>query len=261
MRESHAAALEAAVEAARAGAAVLMDWRGRFNVREKGPQDVVSEADLASQDAIQSVLLGRFPEHGFLAEEDCQIAPRDGRHVWIVDPLDGTTNYVHDVPQFAVSIALEEDGEIVAGVVLDPCADECFCAAAGGGAFLNGRPIRASRVASLRDALTVASFPSGIRRGDPEIERFIRVLLASQSLRRTGSSAINLAYLAAGRFDGYWATTTKAWDVAAGFLIAREAGAVLSDLEGGPIDLYHPRFVAASTPELHAELRKVLAGS
>lgn len=258
MQDLHAAALAAAERAARAGAALLLDWRGRFHIREKGPQDVVSEADLASQDAIEAVLLGEFPDHGFLAEENKHIPARDGRHTWIVDPLDGTTNYVHGVPQFAVSIALEEDGRIVAGIVLDPCADECFAAVLNGGAFLNGTRINASKVTRLRDALTVASFPSGIRRGNPEIDRFIDVLIESQSLRRTGSSAINLAYLAAGRFDGYWATTNQSWDVAAGILIAQEAGAVITDFSGGPVDIHRPRFISACTPELHSELRRVL---
>lgn len=259
MPQFHAAALAAAERAARAGAAVLLDWRGRFHVREKGPQDVVSEADLASQDAIEAALLGEFPDHGFLAEENKHVPPRDGRHTWIVDPLDGTTNYVHGVPQFAVSIALEQDGHIVAGVVLDPCADECFAATLGGGAYLNGTKITSSRVTRLRDALTVASFPAGIRRGNPEIERFVDVLIESQSLRRTGSSAINLAYLAAGRFDGYWATTNQSWDVAAGILIAEEAGAIITDFAGEPVDVHHPRFIAACTHELHNELRRALA--
>ncbi len=252
--------LQAAEEAARAGGAVLMDWVGKFQAREKGPSDLVSEADLASQDCIQDLLLKRFPAHGFLAEEDALIEPPDGRHRWIVDPLDGTMNYVHGVPQFAVSIALECDGEMLAGVIYDPCLDECFAAEAGRGATLNGKPIRCSKTQTLKQALVVASFPAGIQAGHPEIERFARILVTSQSLRRTGSAAINLSYIAAGRFDGYWATSTKIWDVAAGFLILREAGGVVSDLEGGPVQLARPRFVAAATGPLREELCEMLAG-
>ncbi len=252
--------LDAAEAAARAAGAELLDWQGRFQAREKGPSDLVTEADLASQACVQSMLLKQFPNHGFLAEENCHIEPADGRHRWIVDPLDGTMNYVHGVPQFAVSIALERDGEIVLGAVYDPCLDECFLAAAGQGATLNGQSIRRSDAQTLMQALVVASFPAAIQAGHPEIERFIRVLVASQSLRRTGSAAINLCYIAAGRFDGYWATSTKIWDVAAGFLILREAGGIVTDLDGGPVDLHRPRFVAAATEPLQVELRRTLAG-
>jgi myo-inositol-1(or 4)-monophosphatase len=254
--------LQACQEAARAGGAVLMQWRGKFKAREKGPSDLVTEADSASQERIRELLLSRFPDHGFLGEEDgTDIAPRDGRHRWIVDPLDGTVNYVHGVPNFAVSVALECDGQIIAGAVYDPSLDECFTAEAGGGAYLNGEPIRTSGATQLTEALVVASFPAGIRSGHPEIERFIRALVATQSLRRTGSAALNLSYLAAGRFDGYWATTTKIWDIAAGVLIVTEAGGALTSPEGGEVDLAKPRFVAAATPQLQQALRACLDGA
>lgn len=253
--------LQAAESAARAGGAVLLDWMDRFQAREKAPKDLVSEADLASQELIQRRLLEQFPDHGFLGEEDgTSVEGADGRFRWIVDPLDGTANYVHRVPQFAVSIALECDGQIVAGVVFDPVADECFTTAAGGGAQLNGAAIAVSDVTALDQALVVASFSPYIRRDSPEIEHFADVLVACQTLRRTGSAALNLAYLAAGRFDGYWATSTKTWDVAAGFLLVREAGGVLTDLGGGPADHNRPIFVASATPALHDELRPLVAG-
>lgn len=253
--------LQACQEAARVGGAVLMEWRGKFNAREKGPADLVTEADFASQERIRELLLSRFPEHGFLGEEDgTDIAPRDGRHRWIVDPLDGTVNYVHGVPNFAVSVALECEGRIIAGAIYDPSLDECFTAEAGGGAFLNGIPIRTSGTTQLTEALVVASFPAGIQEGHPEIERFVRALVATQSLRRTGSAALNLSYLAAGRFDAYWATTTKIWDIAAGFLILSEAGGSLATPEGGEVELAKPRFVAAATPQLQQALRACLNG-
>lgn len=253
--------LQACQEAVRVGGAVLMEWRGKFNAREKGPADLVTEADYASQERIRELLLSRFPEHGFLGEEDgTDIAPRDGRHRWIVDPLDGTVNYVHGVPNFAVSVALECEGRIIAGAIYDPSLDECFTAEAGGGAFLNGSPIRTSDTTQLTEALVVASFPAGIQEGHPEIERFVRALVATQSLRRTGSAALNLSYLAAGRFDAYWATTTKIWDIAAGFLILSEAGGSLATPEGGEVELAKPRFVAAATPQLQQALRACLNG-
>lgn len=253
--------LQACQEAVRVGGAVLMEWRGKFNAREKGPADLVTEADFASQERIRELLLSRFPEHGFLGEEDgTDIAPRDGRHRWIVDPLDGTVNYVHGVPNFAVSVALECEGRIIAGAIYDPSLDECFTAEAGGGAFLNGIPIRTSGTTQLTEALVVASFPAGIQEGHPEIERFVRALVATQSLRRTGSAALNLSYLAAGRFDAYWATTTKIWDIAAGFLILSEAGGSLATPEGGEVELAKPRFVAAATPQLQQALRACLNG-
>lgn len=253
--------LQACQEAARVGGAVLMEWRGKFNAREKGPADLVTEADFASQERIRELLLSRFPEHGFLGEEDgTDIAPRDGRHRWIVDPLDGTVNYVHGVPNFAVSVALECEGRIIAGAIYDPSLDECFTAEAGGGAFLNGIPIRTSGTTQLTEALVVASFPAGIQEGHPEIERFVRALVATQSLRRTGSAALNLSYLAAGRFDAYWATTTKIWDIAAGFLILSEAGGSLATPEGGEVELAKPQFVAAATPQLQQALRACLNG-
>lgn len=246
--------LEVAQEAARAGGRVLLDWRGRFSAREKGPSDLVTEADLAAQEAVRRTILGRFPKHGFLGEEEGGSIAGDGRHRWIVDPLDGTVNYVHGVPQFAVSIALQREGELVAGAIYDPVAQEMFSSAAGEGARLNGRKLQTSDVRELGEALVVASFPPGVTRDCPEVESFLEILVRSQSLRRSGSAALNLAYVAAGRYDGYWATSTHAWDIAAGVLLVREAGGVVTDLQGGAVDVDQAQVVAAGTKELHAEL-------
>ena len=245
-------------QAARAAGGVLLDWAGRFAVREKGPADLVTEADVAAQDAIRDMLLGAFPNHGFLAEENLSLPSRDDGYRWIVDPLDGTTNYVHGLPQYAVSIALEQHGRLKTGVVYNPVTNECFSAAAGQGATLNGRKLRVSQVAEVSQALVAASFPPKVRREDPEIEDFLAVMLECQALRRMGSSALNLCYLAAGRFDAYWSRSTKAWDIAAGVLIVREAGGVVSGFGGRDLDLADPRFIAAGTPALHAQIYGML---
>jgi myo-inositol-1(or 4)-monophosphatase len=251
--------LAAARRAADAGGAQLLDWAGRFAVREKGPADLVTEADLASQAAVRKELLAAFPDHGFLAEEEgASTVGRDG-YRWIVDPLDGTTNYVHGLPQFCVSIALERHGEMLVGVVYDPIGKECFSAARGRGADVNGRPLRTSGVTRLSQALVAASFPPSVRRTDGVIAEFLAVLERAQAVRRMGSSALNLAYVAAGRLDAYWARDTKTWDVAAGWLLVREAGGILTNLTGDAVNLGRPQFVVASSAELHAELRSVLA--
>jgi myo-inositol-1(or 4)-monophosphatase len=245
-------------QASRAGGQVLLDWVNRFSVREKGRFDLVTEADVASQETIRGIVLGAFPDHGFLGEEGGGVEPAGSGFRWIVDPLDGTTNYVHRVPQFAVSVALECRGELIAAAVYDPTADECYTAAAGQGAFLNGRPIQVSGVDRLEHALVAVSFPANIARNAADITAFIEVLLASQSVRRMGSAALNLAYVAAGRFDGCFATETKSWDVAAGWLLVREAGGIVADVDGQPANLGRARFCAASTKSLHRELLAAL---
>jgi myo-inositol-1(or 4)-monophosphatase len=226
--------LDVAQSAARIAGRLLQDWRGRFQVREKGPSDLVTEADFAAQEAVRTELLGAFPEHGFLAEENgASLVGRDG-YRWIVDPLDGTTNYVHGLHQYCVSIALERAGSLLAGVVYDPSANECFAAAAGQGATLNGRPIRTSDVTNLSQALVAASFPPRVRRDHPTIGEFLGVMEQAQAVRRMGSSALNLCYVALGRLDAYWASDTNG---------------------GGEPDLARPRFVAAANASLAAELR------
>lgn len=258
MTESLGRYRDIAVEAARAAGCELLGWRGRFAVREKGPSDLVTEADLAAQEAVHRILQRAFPDHGFLAEENgVATIGRDG-YRWIVDPLDGTTNYVHGLPQFCTSIALERAGQLLVGVVYDPTADECFSAVAGLGATLNDRPIRTSGVTALPQAMVAASFAPRTRRTDPTIAEFLNVLERAQAVRRMGSSALNLCYVAVGRLDAYWANDTKSWDVAAGWLIVREAGGTVISPVGGEPDLAKPRFVAASGTPLAEELRATL---
>ncbi len=177
---------------------------------------------------------------------------------WIVDPLDGTTNYVHHIPEFAVSIALERGGDVLVGCVYNPVADECYTAEQGAGAFLNGRRLAASRVTELSQAVVAASFPPKIEPGSRPLIDFSRVIVACQSIRRTGSAALNLCYVAAGRFDGYWARETKIWDVAAGSLMIREAGGLITSLDGSPLRLDRPQFIAAGTESLHRQLFEIV---
>lgn len=246
-------------KAARAAGDILLDWSGRFSAREKGPSDLVTEADLAAQEAIRQQLLGAFPKHGFLAEEqNAQIPSQEDGLRWIVDPLDGTMNYVHRVPNYAVSIALEQRGQLLVGTVFDPVNRECFTAALGQGAWLNGQRLKASKVSSLSQALVAASFPAGVGRNDREIADFIEATVRAQGTRRMGSSALNLCYVAAGRFDGYWSTSTKTWDIAAGALLVSEAGGVITGYDGRPLDVARPQFIAAATAELHRELFDLL---
>jgi myo-inositol-1(or 4)-monophosphatase len=248
--------LDAAVEAARRGAAVLESWRARFSVREKGRADLVTEADLNAQQAIREALLGRFPDHGFLGEEGGKGQARPGPGgppTWIVDPLDGTTNYVHDCPTYCVSIGLEAAGELVLGVVFDPRLDELFTAAAGRGATLNGRPLHTSTTDRLDDALLATGFPPDLRGQERQLDWWRYFSLRTRSLRRTGSTALNLAYVAAGRFDGFWAFDNNAWDVAAGVVLIREAGGLVTALDGGPYS-HHDRPCLASNGPLHPAL-------
>jgi myo-inositol-1(or 4)-monophosphatase len=245
-------------QAARAGGAVLLDWADRFAAREKAPRDLVTEADVASQDTIQAILEKAFPTHGFLGEEDAVVPSQSDDLQWVVDPLDGTANYVHRLPNYAVSIALEQRGEPLVGTVFDPVSRECFSAIKGGGAYLNGKRLGVSRTVSLSEALVANSFSASVRRGDRELAEFEEVMLTAQATRRMGSSALNLAYLAAGRFDAYWSRSTKVWDIAAGVLLATEAGGIVTGLDGSPLRLPDASFIAAATPNLHNELRQLL---
>jgi myo-inositol-1(or 4)-monophosphatase len=250
--------LAAAEQAARAGGAVLLDWADRFDVREKGPSDLVTQADLASQEAIRAVLLAEFPQHALVGEESEGRQGLASEYCWVVDPLDGTTNYVHRLPHYAVSIALLDHGEPVVGVVLDPMHDECFTAVRGEGAWLNSRPMRTSSVQDLARALVAASFAAKVKRGSTEVDQFVAAALNCQAVRRTGSAALNLAYLAAGRFDAFWALSTHVWDIAAGVLMVEEAGGVATSLDGGKLEMAVPHPVATANPALHRQFLDLL---
>jgi myo-inositol-1(or 4)-monophosphatase len=243
--------LEAACEAARRGAAVLEDWRRRFRVQEKGRFDLVTDADLASQKTIYAYLGQRYPAHQFLGEEDQTQRSRPGPDApptWIVDPLDGTTNYVHDCPLYGVTIGLQVAGELVVGVVLDPSRAELFRAARGLGAWLGEQRLRTSGTARLEEALLATGFPPDMRGQERMLEWWRYFSLRARSLRRTGSTALNLAYVAAGRFDGYWAFDNKVWDVAGSVVLVREAGGTLTHLDGEPYDPYAATSLVSNGP-------------
>jgi myo-inositol-1(or 4)-monophosphatase len=246
--------------AARIGGQVLRDWQGKFKVQAKAPSDLVTEADLASQKAIEKTVLDAFPDHQFVGEEqsDAGLNASTSDYRWIVDPLDGTTNYVHGFPFYCVSVALTYQGKSIAGTIYDPTRDECFSAALGGGATLNGEPIATSGTTQLNESLLVASFPAEVDRTMREVELFLRMLDRGRTIRRNGATALNLCYIGCGRLDGYWGTTAKSWDVAAGLLIASEAGATVTNVEGNEFDLERPEFLIAASPELHAEMLPLL---
>lgn len=253
--------LETAIDAARTAGSVLLEWQDRFTVSEKNRSDLVTEADLESQEVIASLIGQQYPEHGLLGEEGLEKSDGGSGYRWIIDPLDGTGNYVHGIPYFAVSIALECDGDLAVGVVLDPTRDEFFTAVRGQGAHLNGQrlSVSADRISSLEQALVMASLPVGVESSDdPAIARFLRVLTVAQHTQRTGSAAMNLAYLAAGRLDAFFSTSLKPWDMAAGALLVREAGGRVTDLSQAPFDISVPSLLASNGSDVHRQLAALL---
>jgi myo-inositol-1(or 4)-monophosphatase len=249
---------EAAIAIARRAGAVLLEGYGRVHAPErKGRIDLVTEFDRRSEQVVLGELARRFPDHAVLSEESGARAGAS-RVRWIVDPLDGTTNFAHNYPFFGVSIAAEVAGALAAGVVYDPVRDEMFAAAAGAGATLNGAAIRVSGAARVEDALLVTGFPYDVRE-DPEryLQPFRAFLLRAQGIRRDGSAALNLCYTAMGRFDGFWERGLSAWDAAAGVLIVREAGGRVTRFDGDPIDLDGREFLATNGG-LHDEMMEVL---
>jgi myo-inositol-1(or 4)-monophosphatase len=264
MDEQH---LQVAVQAARAGAAELMARRDNRVVSAKGPKDLVTDADLASQHAIRSILLSAFKGYAFVGEEVGENEPiesvrrgaQDAPPCWVVDPLDGTINYVHRLQSFAVSIGLFASGRMRLGVIYDPVTEEMFTAIDGRGAKCNDQPIQASTCTDIGQALLACSFRAGVKGGDPEVANFVRILEHCRSLRRLGSCALNMCYVAAGRLDGYWATNVSAWDSAAGTVIVREAGAIITAYDGSPLDDWKPKFCTSATEPLQRSLVSLLS--
>jgi myo-inositol-1(or 4)-monophosphatase len=261
-----AALRDAAIALAREAGAVLREGYGRAHRPEhKGRIDLVTEYDRRSERLLLERLAERFPGHAVLAEESGARAAGAGAAGpavrWLVDPLDGTTNYAHNYPFFTVSIAAEVEGALAAAAVLDPVRDELFAAAAGQGATLNGRPLAVSDVGRVEDALLVTGFPYDVREHPERVmPAFQAFLVRAQAIRRDGSAALNLCYLAAGRFDGFWEKSLSPWDMAAGVLIVREAGGTVTDYAGGRFRV-EGREILASNGHLHEEMRAILAGA
>jgi len=229
-----------------------------LQVSKKGTADFVSEADHQSERLLRRELAKARPAYGFLMEEGGAVPAADGEHRWIIDPLDGTTNFLHGIPHFAISIALERAGEIVSGVIYDPCRDEMFWAEKGVGAFLNDRRLRVSGRRRLTEAVIGTGAPFAGHGDHPKFLAELTVVMAEVAgIRRLGAAALDLAYVAAGRYDGFWERGLQPWDVAAGILLVREAGGYVSEIEGGH-KIFEKESVLAANDHLHLLLGKLL---
>lgn len=229
--------LESAMEIAREAGALLANYlERRVGFELKGDFDIVTEADRASEQLIVNRLQNLFPTHGIVAEEGGG-GEGTSDYRWYVDPLDGTTNFAHGFPMFNVTLALEKAGEMVCGVVFDPLRQEMFAAEKGGGAFLNNHRIHVSKVATLAESLIATGFPSRRRHLNINVHFYHQLAMATHGVRRGGSAALDLAYVACGRLEGFWEFSLNPWDMAAGVLLVTEAGGKVSDMKGGPMKL------------------------
>ncbi|MCX7395017.1 MAG: inositol monophosphatase family protein [Planctomycetales bacterium] len=250
--------LQAAEEASRKAGHVLRAWSSKFTVREKSRSNLVTEADMAAQKTIHDFLRSRYPQHGFHGEEGLNEVRPDSPYRWIVDPLDGTTNYVHGFPYYAVSIGLQFEGRLVVGAVYDPTRDEMFLAAHGCGATLNRRPLHTSINSELGQSLLVASLPIGTGAEEAAVRRFLKLIPQAQTIQRTGSAALNLAYIAAGRVDGFWSTSLMPWDMAGGVVLVEEAGGKVTCIDGSTFDVEQPNLLATNGTAIHQTLATLL---
>ena len=230
----------------------------QLQVSQKGPADFVSTADHRAEAVLVAELQKARPKFGFLLEEGGEIAGADTSNRWVIDPLDGTTNFLHGLPHFAISIGLERDGEPHAGVIYDPLGDEMFWAEAGGGAFVNNRRLRVSSRRSLADSLIATGMPFKGRASHPAYMYMLDAVWgATAGVRRFGCASLDLAYVAAGRFDGFFEFALSPWDIAAGIVLVREAGGTVTDPDGNPRGLKRGD-VLASNLQLHEALRQIL---
>ena len=256
--------VEQAAEIAReAGALVLRYFKRGVKTEYKGQGevDLVTEADRASEKLIVERLRTIFPSHDIVGEEGTRTTSGAGEYRWYVDPLDGTTNFAHGFPVFCVSLGLErapsdedKQGQLIAGVIYDPTRDELFTAERGRGAKLNGAPIRVSRTKTLGESLIATGFPSKKRHENPNIHFYQEITLHSHGVRRAGAAALDLAYTACGRFDGYWEFNLNPWDTSAGILLVEEAGGKVTQFNGAPFEIRTPREIMASNGLIHREL-------
>lgn len=238
---------------------ILLNFAGDLKVEHKSRKDLVTQADHESEQFLINAIHADFPDHAIVAEESGEW---DGSqdHCWYIDPLDGTLNYAHGVPIYCLSIGYAYQGKTELGVVYDPTRGEFFCAERGRGAALNGAPIHVADYTDLIDAMLSTGFPKGV--DDPQdsnLTNFIRFSQAAQSVRRFGSAALTIAYVAAGRLDGFWEVDIYQWDIAAGGLIVEEAGGVVTDVYGNPDYMHKPPSIACANPVIHQKMLDVLA--
>ncbi len=246
----------AATAAEQAGAILLKHFGKTLNIRYKDRINLVTKADREAEQIIVCSLLKAFPSYGILAEEGTAV---EGDTKWIIDPLDGTTNYAHGYPIFCVSIALERDGKIVLGVIYDPARKEMFSAERSHGAVLNRNRMYVSRIRNLDRALLVTGFAYDVHTcSDNNLDHFTNFILNAQAVRRDGSAALDLAYLACGRFDGFWELKLHPWDTAAGSLLVTEAGGRMSDFQGSPFSIYGQETLA-SNGFIHGAMKNILS--
>lgn len=237
---------------------ILKSYFGNiFDIRKKGAVDLVTEADTASEKVIIGIIRKAFPQHSILAEES-GLDQEDADHQWIIDPLDGTVNFAHQVPIFSISIAYAFKGTPVMGIVLNPVTGELFSAVAGEGAFLNNRPIRVSNTRAMQESLLATGFPYDLLSiFDTITGRLTNCLRAAQGIRRMGSAAIDICAVACGRFDGFWEQNLHPWDTAAAMLIALEAGAVVTDFANNPFTV-DKKEILATNGKIHADMLSLL---
>jgi myo-inositol-1(or 4)-monophosphatase len=250
--------LEVAWEAANAAGTLIRDnWQQPKEIAYKGTIDLVTSVDRDSERCIVEILQRNFPDHSILAEEETELVGKQNHYRWIIDPLDGTTNFAHSYPQFCVSIALEHEGQIILGIVYDPLRPECFRAVKDRGATLNGLPIRTSTAQELDKSLLATGFPYDHRENaDYYLAFFKGFMTRCQGIRRAGAAALDLCYLACGRIDGFWELKLRPWDTAAGALIVEEAGGKLTDFSGNPF-LIRGNETLASNGHIHDEMVSV----
>jgi myo-inositol-1(or 4)-monophosphatase len=246
------------IRAAYKGAEILRaNFGKKCNISKKGAKDLVTESDTGSESLIIDTIKKTFPTHGILAEESgCD--NNQSECVWIIDPLDGTTNFAHNIGLFAVSIAFSIKGDIAVGIVLNPITGELFSAVRGEGAQLNGITIKVSETTSLSESLLVTGFPYDIKEIEKPLQtRFFNCLKPSQGVRRLGSAALDLCFVASGRFEGFWEENLKPWDTAAGSVVLNEAGGKLSDFSGNSYNIYKNE-ILATNGKIHNEMLKLL---